>query len=153
MSFDQNPYAAGSVIAPLERISGEPASATRRFWTFVADLVAIRIGVLAVEIAYGVYYGLEALKLVNDVQWWGIYITFYVIYYFVLELLFGKTLGKVLTGTRVVTLGGQALSTPTAVLRTLCRLLPLEPMSFSLGETWWHDSLSRTQVVRTRGAS
>lgn len=135
----------------MEQNSGEPASATRRFWTLVADTIAIRVGFLVLEIAYAVCYGLEALEELNGIKWWGIYLAFYVIYYVVLEFLFGRTLGKVLTGTRVVTSEGRALSMPTAVLRTLCRFLPLEPMSFSLGETWWHDSLSRTQVVRMRG--
>ncbi|KQV45826.1 MULTISPECIES: RDD family protein [unclassified Duganella] len=153
MSFDQNPYAPGSALAQRERVSGEPASATRRFWTFVADTIAIRIGFLALEIVYGVCYGLEALGELNGVKWWGVYIIFYVAYYVALEVLFGRTVGKLLTGTRVVTSEGQALSIPTALLRTFCRLIPLEPMSFSLGETWWHDSLSRTQVVRTRGTS
>ncbi|KRC03703.1 hypothetical protein ASE26_02400 [Duganella sp. Root198D2] len=119
----------------------------------MADTIAIRIGFLALEIVYGVCYGLEALGELNGVKWWGVYIIFYVAYYVALEVLFGRTVGKLLTGTRVVTSEGQALSIPTALLRTFCRLIPLEPMSFSLGETWWHDSLSRTQVVRTRGTS
>lgn len=151
MSFDQNPYAAGSALALREQISGEPASATRRFWTLVADTIVIRIGLLILEIAYGVCYGLEALEELNGIKWWGVYIIFYIAYYVVLEVLFGRTLGKVLTGTRVVNSDGLALSIPAAVVRTLCRLIPLEPMSFSLGEAWWHDSISRTQVVRVRG--
>ncbi|XLZ71796.1 RDD family protein [Massilia sp. SR12] len=139
MSFDLNPYATGRAFAQLQQVPGEPASATRRFWTFVADTIAIRIGFLILEIAYGVWYGVAALEELNGLKWWGSYMAFYGIYYVALEVLFGRTLGKVLTGTRVVTSEGRALSMPTALLRTLCRLLPLEPMSFSLGETWWHD--------------
>lgn len=136
-----------------EQSSGELASATRRFWTFVVDQIAIRIGLLAFEIAYGVAYGLDALKALDGAKWWGICIVFYVLYYVSFEVISGRTPGKLLTGTRVVTTSGLALSIPTALVRTLCRLIPLEPMSFSLGETWWHDSLSRTQVVRSRRAS
>jgi uncharacterized RDD family membrane protein YckC len=105
-----------------------------------------------------VAYGIHALEALNGIKWWGIYIAFYLIYYVSFEVIFGRTLGKVLAGTRVVTTGGLALSIPTALVRTLCRflpfeLLPFEPLSFSLGENWWHDSLSRTQVVRSRSAS
>lgn len=153
MSVDHNPYAAGDASVLTERISGEPASATRRFWTFVVDQIAIRIGLLVLEIVYGVAYGLAALEALNGAKWWGIYLAFYITYYVSFEVITGRTLGKVLTGTRVVTTSGQELSIHTALVRTLCRLIPLEPMSFSLGETWWHDSLSRTQVVRSRGAS
>jgi uncharacterized RDD family membrane protein YckC len=153
LSVDHNPYAAGAASVLREPISAELASATRRFWTFVVDQIVIRIGLLVLEIVYGVAYGLDALEALNGLKWWGIYIAFYVIYYVSFEVISGRTLGKVLTGTRVVTTSGLALSIPTAIVRTLCRLLPLEPMSFSLGETWWHDSLSRTKVVRSRGAS
>lgn len=105
------------------------------------------------QIAYGVAYGIHALETLDGIKWWGICIAFYIIYYVSFEVISGRTLGKVLTGTRVVTTGGLALSIPTALIRTLCRLLPFEPMSVSLGETWWHDSLSRTQVVRSRSAT
>jgi uncharacterized RDD family membrane protein YckC len=136
-----------------EPISGEIASAARRFWTFVIDQIAIWIGLLTFQIGYGVAYGIHALEALNGVKWWGICIVFYVVYYVSFEVISGRTPGKVLTGTRVVTTSGLALSIPTALVRTLCRLLPFEPMSFSLSETWWHDSLSRTQVVRWRNAT
>lgn len=80
-------------------------------------------------------------------------LAFYVLYFVSFEVISGRTPGKVLTGTRVVTNDGRARSIPTALIRSLCRMIPFEPMSFSLGETWWHDSLSRTQVVRLRRAS
>lgn len=153
MSVEHNPNPAGTAPVQTERISGEIASATRRFWTFVVDQIAIWIGLLTLQIAYGVAYGIHALEALNGIKWWGICIAFYVIYYVSFEVISGRTLGKVLAGTRVVTTSGLALSIPTALVRTLCRLLPFEPMSFSLGESWWHDSLSRTQVVRSRSAN
>jgi uncharacterized RDD family membrane protein YckC len=153
LSIEHDPLAAGAASVLRERISGELASATRRFWTFVVDLIGIWIGLFVFQIAYGVAYGLDALEALDGAKWWGICITFYVLYYVSFELISGRTPGKVLAGTRVVTTCGLALSIPTALVRTLCRLLPFEPMSFSLGETWWHDSLSRTQVVRSRRAN
>lgn len=105
------------------------------------------------QIAYGVAYGLESLGALDGVKWWGMGIAFYVLYYVCFEVISGRTLGKIVTGTRVVTTNGLALSIPTALVRTFCRLIPFEPMSFSLSETWWHDSLSRTQVVRSHRAN
>jgi uncharacterized RDD family membrane protein YckC len=153
LSVEQNPESASDSSAVREGISGELASATRRFWTFVVDQITILIGLFAFEIAYGVAYGLDALEALDGAKWWSICIAFYVLYYVSFEVISGRTPGKVLTGTRVVTTGGLALSIRTALVRTLCRLLPFEPMSFSLGEAWWHDSVSRTQVVRSRRAS
>lgn len=153
MSVEHDPLAVGAASVSEERISGELASATRRFWAYVVDLVGIWIGLLVFQIVYGMGYGLDALKALDGAKWWTICIAFYVLYYVSFEVTSGRTPGKVLAGTRVVTTSGLALSIPTALVRTLCRLLPFEPLSFSLGETWWHDSLSRTQVVRSRRVS
>lgn len=153
MSVEHNPDVTAAASIQRGRMSGEIASATRRFWTYVVDLIVIWIGMITLQIAYGVAFGIDDLEALNSPKWWGICIAFYFIYYVTFEVASGRTLGKVLTGTRVVTTNGLALSIPTAILRTLCRFLPFEPMSFSLGETWWHDSFSRTQVVRSRSAT
>jgi uncharacterized RDD family membrane protein YckC len=153
LSVEHHLNAADAAPVPGERISEELASATRRFWTFVVDQIVIWIGLFALQIAYGVAFGLEALQALDGIKWWGIFLAFYVLYFVSFEVISGRTPGKVLTGTRVVTNDGRALSIPTALIRSLCRMIPFEPMSFSLGETWWHDSLSRTQVVRLRRAS
>ena len=69
-------------------------------------------------------------------------------YYLVPEYLYGKTVGKWITGTRVVSEIGEKADLRALVIRTLCRYIPFEQFSF-LGEgTGWHDSLSGTRVVR-----
>ena len=153
MSVEHNPDVTAAASIQKGRMPGEIASAARRFWTYVVDLIIIWIGMFTLQIAYGVAFGIDSLEALNGPKWWGICIAFYFIYYVTFEVVSGRTLGKVLTGTRVVTTTGLALSIPTAIVRTLCRFLPFEPISFSLGETWWHDSLSRTQVVRSRSAT
>lgn len=153
MSVEHNPDVTAATFIQRGQMPGEIASATRRFWTYVVDLIVIWIGMVTLQIAYGLAFGIDALEALNGPKWWGICIVFYFIYYVTFEVASGRTLGKILSGTRVVTTNGLALSIPTAILRTLCRFLPFEPMSFSLGETWWHDSISRTQVVRSRSAT
>jgi len=153
LSVEHNPDVTAAASIQKGRLPGEIASAARRFWTYVVDLIIIWIGMFTLQIAYGVAFGIDSLEALNGPKWWGIFIAFYFIYYVTFEVVSGRTLGKVLTGTRVVTTTGLALSIPTAIVRTLCRFLPFEPISFSLGETWWHDSLSRTQVVRSRSAT
>jgi hypothetical protein len=49
-----------------------------------------------------------------------------------------------------VTLDGSKPGLRTILLRTLCRFIPFEPFSF-FGERGWHDGLSDTLVVSTRG--
>lgn len=73
-------------------------------------------------------------------------------YYVLCEyFLKGKTLGKFVTHTRVVTLDGEQPTLLTIIGRTLCRFIPIEPFSF-LGSrlSGWHDRLSKTMVIKER---
>jgi len=84
---------------------------------------------------------------------YSLYFILYIIFFIVLmtlqEFLFGgKTIGKFITGTMVVTLNGEAPKFMDYILRSLCRCIPLEAFSF-FGETGWHDSLSKTRIVNT----
>lgn len=151
MSPQDNPYAAGIPIAGMEKIGGEIASASRRFWTFVIDVIAIRVSFFIGEVFYVIAFGPEAYDAAsNSAMWFLASVLFYAGYYLALESFFGRTLGKWLLGTIVVTESGASPSLSSILVRTLARLIPLEPMSFSLGETWWHDSLSKTKVLYIR---
>lgn len=68
-------------------------------------------------------------------------------YFFVLEAFTGRTLGKILTGTKVINVHGQKPSFGQVVGRTFSRYIPFEPFSFLFGDRGWHDSLSKTYVV------
>ncbi len=69
-------------------------------------------------------------------------------YYWILEFMFGATLGKRLTGTRVVALDGGPATALQVLIRTLCRLVPLEFLSFMHSDPiGWHDRWSQTRVV------
>jgi uncharacterized RDD family membrane protein YckC len=61
----------------------------------------------------------------------------------------GRTIGKMITGTKAVNeADGSNVSLKTALLRTLCRLVPFEP--FSAFGTPWHDSWTKTLVIDVR---
>ncbi len=78
----------------------------------------------------------------------GTYFSFATVYYFTFESLFGRTLGKMMTGSIVITEYGLKPDFMVIFKRTLCRFIPFDALSF-LGESgrMWHDSLSRTYVV------
>lgn len=69
------------------------------------------------------------------------------LYYFGMELALGRTVGKFLTGTRVVDVVGRKPSAGAIAGRTLCRLIPLEWVTFLLKDSGLHDTLSGTRVV------
>lgn len=70
------------------------------------------------------------------------------IYYTTIETLTGQSIGKLITKTKVVLYDGSKPTFNEILIRSLCRLIPLEGLSF-LGEDGkgWHDSLSKTYVV------
>ncbi len=76
------------------------------------------------------------------------------LYYTPLEALFGCTLGKLVTGTRVVNERGGKPSWGQALGRSFARLIPFEALSVLVASEGqvrgWHDALPRTWVVRKR---
>ncbi|WP_040279379.1 RDD family protein [Psychroserpens damuponensis] len=70
------------------------------------------------------------------------------LYYTTIETLTGRSLGKFITKTKVVLYDGEKPTFNEILVRSLCRLIPLEFFSF-LGEDGkgWHDSISKTYVV------
>jgi len=68
------------------------------------------------------------------------------IYYFVSEASTGLTVGKLITQTKVATQDGDKPTTYNIFIRSLWRIVPLEPVSW-LSATGWHDRQSNTMVV------
>ena len=73
-----------------------------------------------------------------------------IIYYGLLESVSARTLGKYITGTKVVMRDGSVPDSVTILLRTICRNIPFEFISFLFSPIGWHDSLSKTLVVNTK---
>lgn len=69
-------------------------------------------------------------------------------YYALLESICkGKTLGKWITASTAVMSDGKRLKFGYAVLRSICRLIPFDPISFFFKKGRWHDRIAGTKVV------
>jgi uncharacterized RDD family membrane protein YckC len=69
------------------------------------------------------------------------------LYYILLEMLSGRTLGKLVTGTRVINEQGRRPTFGQTLLRTLIRFFPCEAFTF-LGDTrGFHDSVGTWVVL------
>jgi len=66
-------------------------------------------------------------------------------YYLLMEGAFRTTIGKLLTNTKVVDIDGTRVN--EIFVRTICRIIPFEPLSFLFGKNGWHDSISKTTVI------
>src|ERR1700761_7941592 len=128
MVMERNPYAPTQAAlneVPLDEPSAAPelASRGRRLANTLIDSVAY----IVVSIVIGVVSAVLKLTLNIDVigflgPLFGIVVL--LLYYIVGEALFGRTLGKVVTGTRVVAESGGPAKLWQVVLRTLYRFVP-----------------------------
>lgn len=126
------------------------ASTGRRLVNLILDYV----GILLLSVAMGMFLTMiglgDLVDQVNDTLF-GFFLM--VVYYVPLEALFGVTLGKLVTGTRVVMEDGSPPGFGRILLRTLCRFIPFEPFSFLGGRgrpVGFHDSISKTRVIFVR---
>ena len=138
------------------------ANQGQRFLNFLIDNLLMRYGLsyltgYAVGFIMAKLFPLFTLRLVysNDkmdllLLGYILGIFNYLFYYTICEKVFkGYTLGKLITGTRAIRDDGKELTFKDCLLRTLCRLIPFEPFS-GLGDRPWHDSMTKTTVVKAR---
>lgn len=165
---ERNPYhSPAAQIAdalPDELLEIEPAGRWRRFFNLLIDYACSALLELlgwALYLAWLYGRGMEsilsALETLEEPDFFrdhGISLGVMLLYYIAMEGFFGFTVGKLVTGTRVVNEAGGKPRWGQVVGRTFARLIPFEPFSvlFSSGKQrrGWHDSLPKTYVVRRR---
>jgi len=158
-----NPYASagmGNSSQPTQPQNfGPPASQNQRLLNYFIDAFFFSIIYLGTLVFLGIIIGLtidpeatpesqfSILMLANATAWSTV-----PLYFIFLEGIFGVTIAKLMTGTKVVSDDGGKPGFGKILGRTLVRLIPLEPLSFLFGDntTGWHDTLSGTRVIRTR---
>ena len=128
------------------------ASRWRRFANMWIDGIAIDLLTAVLDSAIAVVAGrslqpsfgdaLVIRLILGTFVWLG--------YYLLMEGLYGRTLGKFITGTRVVTETGGRPPLRQIYKRTWLRAVPLEAFSFFGTRPGWHDRWSKTRVIRTR---
>ncbi len=162
--YGANPYA--SPYQSSSPYSGGPqgpaplAGRGQRFLNFFIDNIVLNVLQLACLCPLGAVIGLTVedpsaldspeTELMFNLLGYGVFFVVFFLYYVVLELAFQRTLGKLLTGTRVVQTDGTPPTFGQVLGRTAARLIPFEALSFLFMDRGWHDTLSGTQVVRTR---
>lgn len=153
---DHDPYRApgAALTLPLEKLDIESTSKVRRFFNWLIDKLATFafggvVGVLIVLI--GGDAAASRLEGMGRLAEWTLGVSVFTAYYAFMEGAFGFTIGKLVTGTRVVDEYGRPPGFARALLRTLCRLIPFNALSLLVSDDavrrGWHDSLARCYVV------
>jgi len=146
----QPPLAAVSDQAP--QLALQPASLWLRlanalidyfmFWLLLVGVIAV----LALSLSESAF---DALFQGFSGNLMGLAVM--LLYYIVMEAFFARTVGKFITGTKVVDESGGPVGLGQVVGRSFARFIPFEVFSyFGDDKRGWHDSLPRTRVVKCR---
>lgn len=138
-----------SVIKTAEeqkQIESNKVSAFTRFIHFIVDTVAFFI------VAFVLSLLLEPFLTKSNEEFIVLIIILisFFSYYTFMETKYQKTIGKFITGTKVITKDGNKPETGDVIRRTACRLIPFDRVSFFFAANGFHDSLSDTRVVKDK---
>ena len=130
-----------------------PASTGKRFANYIIDLLSFYLLIFLIAVGLAIINP-EMFEGSNDTPGFSLLdrllsLLLYGIYMFLVEAIFkGKSLGKLITGTRAVNLDGSRISTTTALGRGFSRAVPFNELS-ALGNPAnpWHDRWNKTIVM------
>ncbi|WP_048512449.1 RDD family protein [Chryseobacterium sp. FH2] len=143
----------------LQIVNRHRASSGSRFANYFLDGIFIQVIYYVIIFIFGLVYAVifgeaidsEAIEgnLAVNISFMFLYLLFYFSYFILMEYFLGKTIGKYITGTSVISIDGNKPTIGQIVGRTFSRLVPFDALSF-LGENGWHDSWSDTRVINTK---
>lgn len=123
-----------------------PASLGKRLANYIIDLFFVVFMVLIVANFFDMYDSIEENKSSGTIN--ILVLIIMLIYYVFMEYKFGKTIGKFITRTKVVSTNGNELSFGQCLGRIFCRMIPFNQLSgLFMSGVFWHDSIPKTLVV------
>ncbi len=125
-----------------EKVDSNVVGSGIRFVNFLIDFIIWLIIVFILTFPFDANNGIHMLL--------GYLIIFstFIAYYGIMEIKFQKTVGKFVTKTKVVKVNGEKPENSDIISRTFCRLIPFDRISFLFTKNGFHDSLSKTKVVK-----
>ena len=124
------------------------ASSGKRFANYIIDTIVFYIVAFGLGIVIGILKP-NLLVGVDDLSLRLVLLLFYGIVMFMTEAMSnGRSIGKLITGTRAVNVDGTNMSFQKAFVRNIVRAIPFNALS-ALGTPSipWHDRWSDTMVV------
>jgi uncharacterized RDD family membrane protein YckC len=122
-------------------------SSSTRLLHYLIDTIAFVLVAMVLSFVLDLFYKTNNPAVLNLVIIFLLIISVFS-YYIIMENKYQKTLGKYLTKTKVVTTEGLRPEAGDIVRRTLCRLIPLDNISYLFTRNGFHDRLSNTTVVK-----
>jgi uncharacterized RDD family membrane protein YckC len=137
------------------------ASSGKRFLNYLIDLFVFYLVIVfgVVAIMYGMSDdSTDSFSSNTFLDGLGVrimFLLFYALLYCLTEILLGgRTIGKLITGTKAVNMDGSQMEPKTILIRSLARAVPFEQFSALGNPSYpWHDKWSRTLVIDIKKTS
>lgn len=129
------------------------ASTGTRVKNYALDLLIIGFIEFIIAVILLIFSGINSkfysFLFIDDIGKALLMVSLNIIYYTIFEATTGKTIGKYITKTKVINQKGENPEWTIILLRSVCRFIPFDALSF-LGseEKGWHDTLSKTLVIQ-----
>lgn len=144
----------------LQVVESNKADKAYRFLNYIIDfgfsVVVIWILVFLFVFTHYLITGNDIEETIDDitnidpiVDRVGTLLAYGLIMFLVEKFSKGRSLGKLITGTKVVKTDGSVLTADDLLKRNFSRAVPFDQLSF-LGNSGWHDNWSNTRVVRVK---
>ncbi len=132
-----------------EKVDSNVVGSGIRFVNFLIDFIVWLV--LAFIISFIIEFFIQPtdqgmISLIGYILIFGTFIA----YYAIMEIKFQKTIGKFVTKTKVVKMNGEKPTDGDIIVRTFCRLVPFDRLSFLFVKNGIHDFLSKTTVVKDK---
>ena len=134
------------------------SSRNKRFLNNLIDSFVFYLLIFALSAMFGagtVVLGNEEILENEDAFQISSYLFSFIIiflYYSVFEYYSkGKTVGKYITKSRALSEDGSIMNFSECALRSVCRFIPFDRLSFLGPNRGWHDKFSKTMVVEDDG--
>jgi len=129
------------------------ASKGKRFVNMIIDMICYYVLVFILGAMLGIIAVLSGIEINNINKGFYYLLAFGAMfaYYSFFESRWGRTVGKMITKTRVVDEHGNNITFNKAANRSFCRLIPFEAFSFlNQRGVGLHDSITKTRVINDR---
>lgn len=157
-SYDQNDFLVQKEeeIKASNTLNSRAASKGKRLANYFIDYIILIIINFNIGMVIGVIIGMfypEYFDYIDSIGLLEQYIFGTIVgtvYYTLFESITGRSIGKLITKTKVVNEEGGKPTFHALLIRSLCRFIPFEAFSFLGAETkGWHDTISNTRVIET----
>jgi uncharacterized RDD family membrane protein YckC len=135
-------------IEQKQKVDSNVVSSGIRFLHYIIDFIIAYLLILVIFIILGLFIKPTSNSFIGELFTYITILGAFFAYYAIMEIKFQKTIGKFITKTKVVKIDGNKPNVSEIIIRTICRLIPFDGISYLFVKNGLHDYLSKTKVIK-----